>query len=89
VDIFIVLDARYFASDGQTTLLNDVKSALRKTYTKTPISAPMVTLSRSHSLDFKVDVVPGSIERGVDTSYLTTTEPLATDRSEEARRSLV
>src|SRR6266850_298799 len=64
VDIFIVLDASYFASDGQTTLLNDVKSALRKTYTKTPDISPdghAVTITFT---DFKVDVVPGFYRKG-------------------------
>src|SRR5260221_8636467 len=64
VDIFIVLDPRYYANGGQTKLLNSVKTALRKTYTKTPDISPdghAVTITFT---DFKVDVVPGFHRKG-------------------------
>jgi len=57
VDIFVVLDPKYYAAQGQTGPLNRVRASLLKTYTKTPKIRPdghAVTFT-----DFKVDVVPG------------------------------
>jgi Second Messenger Oligonucleotide or Dinucleotide Synthetase domain len=63
VDIFIVLHPKYYGG-SQATLLNNVKTALRKTYTKTPDISPdghAVTITFT---DFKVDVVPGFQQKG-------------------------
>jgi hypothetical protein len=59
IDIFVVLDPRYYAAQGQTGLLLAVRASLLKTYTKTPKIRPdghAVTITFT---DFKVDVVPG------------------------------
>lgn len=59
VDIFVVLDPKYYAIQGQSALLESVRSSLLKTYTKTPKIKPdghAVTITFT---DFKVDVVPG------------------------------
>jgi hypothetical protein len=64
VDIFIVLDPKYYAAHGQAKLLSDVRASLLKTYTKTPKIRPdghAVTITFT---DFKVDVVPGFYRNG-------------------------
>jgi hypothetical protein len=64
VDIFIVLDPSYYSDGGQTKLLKSVKTALRKTYPKTPDISPdghAVTITFT---DFKVDVVPSFYRKG-------------------------
>ena len=64
VDIFIVLDPKYFAPDGQEQLLRKVRNSLLKTYTKTPkirSDGHAVTITFT---DFKVDVVPGFRRKG-------------------------
>ncbi len=64
VDIFVVLDPKYYAAQGQTNLLNAVRASLLKTYTKTPKIRPdghAVTITFT---DFKVDVVPGFLRKG-------------------------
>ena len=58
IDVFIVLDPKYYTNKGQATLLQTLKTSLRKTYPKTPDIHPdgqAVTIEFS---DFKVDVVP-------------------------------
>lgn len=58
IDIFVVLDPKYFEQNGQASLLDKVKRVLRKTYTKTPEisrNGQAVTISFT---DFKADVVP-------------------------------
>ena len=58
LDVFIVLDPKYWASDGQANLLDRVKRVLRKTYPKTPEisrNGQAVTITFT---DFRVDVVP-------------------------------
>jgi hypothetical protein len=58
IDIFVVLDPKYYEASGQAALLDKVKGVLRKTYTKTPEisrNGQAVTIIFS---DFKVDVVP-------------------------------
>jgi hypothetical protein len=59
VDIFVVMEPKYYSSVGQMKLLNDLRTSLLKTYTKTPKIRPdghAVTITFT---DFKVDVVPG------------------------------
>ena len=58
VDVFVVLDSKYYESNGQAGLLDKVKRVLKKTYPDTPEisrNGQAVTITFS---DFKVDVVP-------------------------------
>ncbi len=69
VDIFVVLSAKYYhnyngQNGGQAGLLDLVKRALRRTYTKTPDisrNGQAVTVAFT---DFVVDVVPGFYRQG-------------------------
>ncbi len=64
IDIFFVLDPKYYESDGQAALLDKVKRVLLKTYPKTPKisrSGQAVTITFS---DFIVDVVPAFYRNG-------------------------
>lgn len=70
VDIFVVLDAKYFhnynngQNGGQAGLLDLVKRALLRTYTKTPSisrNGQAVTIT---FVDFRVDVVPAFHRQG-------------------------
>jgi len=69
IDIFIVLDSKYYynyngQNGGQAGLLDLVKRTLKKTYTKTPDisrSGQAVTIQFT---DFVVDVVPGFNRKG-------------------------
>ncbi len=64
IDILIVLDPRYYESDGQASLLDKVKRALLKTYTKTPkISRNGQAITITFT-DFVVDVVPAFNRKG-------------------------
>ncbi|MBN8626039.1 MAG: nucleotidyltransferase [Planctomycetes bacterium] len=59
VDVFVVMASKYYEADGQASLLDKVKRALKKTYPDTPSisrNGQAVTITFS---DFKVDVVPG------------------------------
>jgi hypothetical protein len=64
VDIFIVLSTKHYKPDGYTALLDSVKRALLKTYTKTPKisrNGHAVTITFT---DFLVDVVPAFNRKG-------------------------
>jgi hypothetical protein len=64
VDIFVVLDPRYYSVNGQQELLARVRDSLLRTYTRTPKIRPdghAVTITFT---DFKVDVVPGFYRQG-------------------------
>jgi hypothetical protein len=64
IDIFIVLDPKYYETDGQANILDKVKRALIKTYTKTPKisrNGQAVTITFT---DFVVDVVPAFNRKG-------------------------
>jgi len=64
IDIIIVLDPKYYETDGQANLLDKVKQALLKTYTKTPKisrNGQAVTITFT---DFVVDVVPAFNRKG-------------------------
>lgn len=64
VDIFVVLDSKYYEANGQANLLDRVKRVLQKTYPKTPEisrNGQAVTITFT---DFKVDVVPAFHRRG-------------------------
>lgn len=69
IDIFIILDSKYYhnyngQNGGQAGLLDLVKRTLKKTYTKTPAisrNGQAVTITFT---DFKVDVVPAFYRQG-------------------------
>jgi hypothetical protein len=64
LDIFIVLDPKYYEASGQAALLANVKKALRKTYTETPDISPNGQAVTIRFTDFKVDVIPGFRRKG-------------------------
>lgn len=70
VDIFIVLDPKYFhhynngQNGGQGGLLDLVKRTLRKTYTRTPDISRNGQAVTIRFEDFVVDVVPGFVRQG-------------------------
>lgn len=64
IDIFTVLDAKYYEANGQANLLDRVKRVLKKTYPSTPDisrNGQAVTITFT---DFKVDVVPAFYRKG-------------------------
>lgn len=64
VDLFVVLDASYYQKHTPTSLLEEVRTALRKEYPKTPRfskSGQAVTITFS---DFQMDVVPAFYRQG-------------------------
>lgn len=64
IDIFIVLDPKYYEVDGQASLLDKTKRALLKTYTKSPKisrNGQAVTITFTN---FIVDVVPAFYRNG-------------------------
>lgn len=64
VDIFVVLDAKYWSENGQQVLLDSVKKSLLKTYTQTPKIRPDGSAVTITFTDFKVDVVPAFYRKG-------------------------
>lgn len=70
IDIFIVLDSKYFfhydngQNGGQAGLLDLVKRTLRKTYTRTPDISRNGQAVTIRFEDFMVDVVPGFNRKG-------------------------
>lgn len=70
IDIFIVLNSKYFYhydnghNGGQAGLLDLVKRTLRKTYTKTPDISRNGQAVTIRFKDFMVDVVPGFNRKG-------------------------
>jgi hypothetical protein len=70
IDVFIVLDARYFhhynrgQNGGQAGLLDLVKRTLRKTYTRTPDISRNGQAVSIRFEDFVVDVIPGFTRQG-------------------------
>jgi len=63
IDIFIMLDPKYYGENNQAALLNSVKRALLKTYPTTPDISPDGQAVTITFTDFKVDVVPGFYRR--------------------------
>lgn len=64
IDIFIVLNSKYYEQNGQASLLDKVKRVLLKTYPNTPKisrNGQAVTITFT---DFVVDVVPAFNRRG-------------------------
>ena len=64
VDIFVVLDSEYYQSDGQANLLDKVRRALLKTYTRSPRISRNGQAVTIVFTDFEVDVVPGFYRDG-------------------------
>ena len=64
IDIFVVLEPKYYTANGQATLLESVKKALRKKYTQTPEIRPDGQAVTIIFTDFKVDVVPAFRRQG-------------------------
>jgi len=64
IDVFVVLDPKYYSVGGQRSLLEKVKASLRKTYTRTPDIRPDGQAVTITFTDFKVDVVPGFYRTG-------------------------
>jgi Second Messenger Oligonucleotide or Dinucleotide Synthetase domain len=64
VDVFIVLDPKYYHSHGPQALLQATKEVLRKTYTQTPDISPNGQAVTIEFQDFRVDVVPGFYRNG-------------------------
>lgn len=64
VDIFVVLDPKYFAANNQLRLLEQVRETLLKTYTSTPKIRPDGSAVTITFADFKVDVVPSFNRQG-------------------------
>jgi len=64
IDVFIILDPKYYSADGQASLLDSVKKTIKLTYSKTPeISRNGQAITISFT-DFPVDVVPGFRRQG-------------------------
>ena len=64
IDIFTVLKAEYYRSDGQAFLLDKVRDTLKKTYPNTPKisrNGQAVTITFT---DFSVDVIPAFYRQG-------------------------
>jgi Second Messenger Oligonucleotide or Dinucleotide Synthetase domain len=64
IDIFVILDAKYYSVDGYANLIDRVKRVLKVTYPTTPEisrNGQAVTISFT---DFKVDVVPAFYRKG-------------------------
>lgn len=70
IDVFVVLDAKYFhnyadgKNGGQAGLLDLVKRTLKKTYTETPDISRSGQAVTIRFTDFNVDVVPGFYRNG-------------------------
>lgn len=58
VDVFVVMDAKYYEVNGQASLLDKVKRAIAKTYSDTKISRAGQAVTVKFA-DFFVDIVPG------------------------------
>jgi hypothetical protein len=64
IDIFMVLDPKYYKQNGQTYILDKVRDVLKETYPKSPKvsrDGQAVTITFT---DFKVDVVPAFKRQG-------------------------
>ncbi|HEV7291313.1 MAG TPA: CBASS oligonucleotide cyclase [Devosia sp.] len=64
IDVFVVLDPKYYAAANQVGLLNSVKATLKKKYPSTPKIKPDGQAVTITFTDFKVDVVPGFYRKG-------------------------
>jgi hypothetical protein len=64
IDILMVLDPKHFEQDGQASLLDKVRRALLKKYTRTPKISRNGQAVTIIFTDFRVDVVPGFNRKG-------------------------
>lgn len=64
IDVFVVLSSKYFEKDGQASLLDKVRRALLKTYTRTPKISRNGQAVTINFVDFDVDVVPAFNRQG-------------------------
>lgn len=64
VDIFTVLDVKHYEKNSHGKLLQELRSVLRKTYTKTPEISQNGQAVTIKFTDFKVDVVPSFYRKG-------------------------
>jgi hypothetical protein len=64
IDVFVVLDSKYWEKDGYATLLDAVKRALKKTYPSTPAISRNGQAVTIRFTDFIVDVVPAFKRQG-------------------------
>lgn len=64
IDVFAVLDPRYYAAQNQYALLTSVMTTLKKKYPSTPRIKPDGQAVTITFTDFEVDVVPGFYRTG-------------------------
>ena len=64
IDIFVVLDPKYYEAAGQANLLDKVRRVLLKTYTTTPKISRNGQAVTINFTDFIVDVVPAFYRQG-------------------------
>lgn len=64
VDIFVVLSSKHYEKNGQSNLLRELRTVLRKKYTKTPEISPNGQAVTITFTDFRVDVVPSFNRKG-------------------------
>lgn len=64
IDVFAVLDPKYFATQNQHALLSSVMTTLKKRYPSTPRIKPDGQAVTITFTDFEVDVVPGFYRTG-------------------------
>ncbi|MCZ7454397.1 CBASS oligonucleotide cyclase [Rhizobium rhizogenes] len=64
IDVFTVLDPKYYAAQNQHTLLSSVMATLKKRYPSTPRIKPDGQAVTITFTDFEVDVVPGFYRTG-------------------------
>jgi len=64
IDIFVVLHPDYYQADGQASLLDKVKTVLKKTYPRTPDISRNGQAVTIRFDDFAVDVVPSFYRQG-------------------------
>ncbi|TIL44540.1 CBASS oligonucleotide cyclase [Mesorhizobium sp.] len=64
IDVFIVLDPKYYTDQSQHALLSSVMTTLKKRYPKTPKIKPDGQAVTITFTNFKVDVVPGFYRTG-------------------------
>ncbi|NEK17475.1 CBASS oligonucleotide cyclase [Rhizobium leguminosarum] len=64
IDVFVVLDPKYYSTNNQRALLSAVMGTLKKEYPKTPKIKPDGQAVTITFTDFEVDVVPGFYRTG-------------------------
>ncbi|MBB4954556.1 hypothetical protein H4S14_002445 [Agrobacterium vitis] len=64
IDVFVILDPKYYAAQNQNSLLSSVMTTLKKKYPSTPRIKPDGQAVTITFTDFEVDVVPGFYRTG-------------------------